>query len=60
MAEPFVLGATQATVSDSSPLDPDTEVGAPGTDTGVAEPFALQEVVPTCGLKPLFQPATLK
>ena len=53
MAEPFALGATQATVSDSSPLDPDTEVGALGVSPGNAEvdtaaapsPFAFTALI---------------
>ena len=34
MAEPFVLGATQATVRAPFPFVPDTPVGAPGTAAG--------------------------
>jgi hypothetical protein len=36
MAEPFAFGATQATVNDSLPLVPDTEVGAPGVSPAIA------------------------
>jgi hypothetical protein len=48
--------------TDNDAFDAVTEliVGAPGVVEGTAEPFSLHEVVPTCGLKPLFQPATLK
>ena len=55
MAEPFALGATQATVNDSLPLVPDTEVGALGVSPAIAavviaaspSPFAFTPLIRT-------------